>query len=369
MSSTLLNRRTLQVPQVTTPQEAKVLSGLYAGLTTRVAATGAHTAANTELVACDTTSGTFAVTLPVASAGKARVLVKWVAGTVAPTVVLSGSDKWNTTGGSSSPLTPQLLNQGYVLESDGSGVWTVTADDLPLSQLLALISGTYVSASGATAITTASFASTLGLPLQVYDNFQRSDRDLSKDVCPSTTLGYALQPEPSSDLTTMSIVSGVARRSTTASAGSPILLAPVRSPITAMGVEFAFTAGTTVPTGAIIGTCAVGFGSGSIQLAVHPTGWQLFRYNGGSTVIASGTFATPLATDGVTRYRAFCWYDAASSSVRISIPAGDGTVNNQVRVITDASIATNWGGNFVAIQHNVNVTSDPDVIFFQFAGA
>ena len=226
---------------------------------------------------------------------------------------------------------------------------------------------TYVTAA---ATVSAAFTSALGLPLQVYDNFKRTDRDLSHDVCPSTTLGYSLQPELSATLTTMNIVSGVARRYPAGTADSPILMAPVRSPIVAMAAEYAFPAGgTTVPTGAIIGTCAVSFGAGSIQLAVHPTGWQLFSYNGSSTVLQSGTFGTPLVADGVTRYRSLAWYDAASSTLTMSIPAGDGTTNQQTIVLTDARVATNWGGNFVCIQHNVNLTTDTDAIFFQMAGA
>lgn len=226
---------------------------------------------------------------------------------------------------------------------------------------------TYLTAA---ATVSAAFTSALGLPLQVYDNFKRTDRDLSHDVCPSTTLGYSLQPELSATLTTMNIVSGVARRYPAGTADSPILMAPVRSPIVAMGAEYAFPAGgTTVPTGAIIGTCAVSFGAGSIQLAVHPTGWQLFSYNGSSTVLQSGTFGTPLVADGVTRYRSLAWYDAASSTLTMSIPAGDGTTNQQTIVLTDARVATNWGGNFVCIQHNVNLTTDTDAIFFQMAGA
>jgi len=101
---------------------------------TRQLKTANYTAVLGDLVACDTTGGTFTVTIPAASSGKGRVVVKWVAGAVAPTVQHSGSDHFNLTTGATS-FSPTLLNQGYQLESDGSSIWTITADDLPLSVL------------------------------------------------------------------------------------------------------------------------------------------------------------------------------------------------------------------------------------------
>lgn len=106
----------------------------YVPLPTRVAATGNVAAALGQTIACDTSGGTFTVTIPAASGGKGTVTVKWTAGTVPPTIALSGSDHTNTSTGATS-FSPVLLNQGYQLQSDGTSIWTVVSDDLPLSLL------------------------------------------------------------------------------------------------------------------------------------------------------------------------------------------------------------------------------------------
>lgn len=108
--------------------------GTKAAALTRQARTSNFTAALSEIEALDTTGGTFVATLPAASGGKGRIVLKWTAGTVAPSIALSGSDHFNTSTGATS-ATPSVLNQGYQLESDGTSIWTVTADDLPLSAL------------------------------------------------------------------------------------------------------------------------------------------------------------------------------------------------------------------------------------------
>jgi hypothetical protein len=114
---------------------ASIPAGTYSAPMTRTAVkTGNYTANLWEIVPADTTGGTFAVTLPAASGGKGRVAIKWVAGTTAPTIALTGSDHINTSSGPTSG-TVVLTNQGFVFESDGSGIWTVTADDLPLTAL------------------------------------------------------------------------------------------------------------------------------------------------------------------------------------------------------------------------------------------
>lgn len=242
-----------------------------------------------------------------------------------------------------------------------------TAFDGDIAYLTQLIAGLHDDKNVDYA-TSASFASSLGLPLQIYDNFQRSDRDLVNDIC-SNGLSYSVMHEPSTSVTSMNIIGGVARR-TVIDASSPILMGPVRSPLTAMGAEYSFApGGTTEPTGAIIGTCQTFFGSGSIQLAVSYTGWQLFNYSGTSHIIASDTFYTPLVCDGVTRYRSICVFDPVDSSVRLTIPKGDGTTESQTLIVADPMIAANWGGMFCCIQNNVNASTDPDAIFYQMAGA
>lgn len=96
--------------------------------------TANYTAALYDLVPCDTSAGAFTVTLPAASTGKGRIAVKLVVSGNTLNLALTGSDKFNVTGGSTTG-TLTLTNQGIICESDGSSIWTVTADDIPLSQL------------------------------------------------------------------------------------------------------------------------------------------------------------------------------------------------------------------------------------------
>lgn len=118
--------------------------------TTRVVATAAYTAAVGDLVAIDTTAGVFAVTLPAASLLKGRIPIKWVAGTTPPTLALSGADHFNTPNGPTSAAFT-YINQGFIFESDGTSIWTVTADDLPLSALDTRYAPTLVKTAAPTA--------------------------------------------------------------------------------------------------------------------------------------------------------------------------------------------------------------------------
>lgn len=112
----------------------------YWAQATRVRRTLTNTAGAVmgETLGLDTTGGTFAVTLPEASLTRpGRIHVKWVAGTAAPTLLLTGTDKLNTSS-NSTPPTFSFLNHGYTFESDGQGLWTIVADDLPVSALAVL---------------------------------------------------------------------------------------------------------------------------------------------------------------------------------------------------------------------------------------
>jgi hypothetical protein len=113
-------------------------SGTSGGLSlTRTAVKAAnYTAAANELVPVDTTSGAVTITLPAAPADRSIVCVKLVTqgGTNAVTVNCGGADVFNKTGGATSgSLT--LLNQAMLVEYDVAAVWTVVADDVPLSVL------------------------------------------------------------------------------------------------------------------------------------------------------------------------------------------------------------------------------------------
>lgn len=88
--------------------------------------TANYTASLNEVVRCDTTGGSFTVTLPAATGGRGRVVVVWVAGTIAPLIALSGSDHFNTSAGSTTPMAPTGIGAGFQYESDGTSVWTAT---------------------------------------------------------------------------------------------------------------------------------------------------------------------------------------------------------------------------------------------------
>jgi ABC-type cobalt transport system substrate-binding protein len=112
------------------------LAGKAMALTRTAVKTSAYGAAAGDLVPVDTTSGAVTVTLPNAPAAKTRVAVKHIiqGGTNAVTIACAGSDVFNKTGGSTT-ATLSLLNQAMLLTYDSSGIWTVLADDQPLSSL------------------------------------------------------------------------------------------------------------------------------------------------------------------------------------------------------------------------------------------
>ena len=101
--------------------------------------TGAYTAAAGDLVPCDPTGGAFTVTLPNAPADKTAVAVKIVTATApnAISVACAGADTFNrATGTPATSLNLTLPGQAVLLTYDsGAKVWTILADDLPLSQL------------------------------------------------------------------------------------------------------------------------------------------------------------------------------------------------------------------------------------------
>lgn len=94
----------------------------------RRAVTTTDTAKLGETLALDTTGGTFVETLPeIAFFAPNRITVMWAAGTVAPTLALTGSDKLNTTSGVSLPVFT-TLGQSFTFESDPvSSIWTLVS--------------------------------------------------------------------------------------------------------------------------------------------------------------------------------------------------------------------------------------------------
>lgn len=115
------------------------LDGRYAVVLPRQAVvTGATAApaANT-YVPIDTTTQSCVVTLPTAPANNTLVALKMIttAGGHIVTFNTGGSDVFNKAGGATTG-TLSLLAQGAIFQYDlATAIWTITADDLPLSQL------------------------------------------------------------------------------------------------------------------------------------------------------------------------------------------------------------------------------------------
>lgn len=116
--------------------------------------TANYSAVANDLVPVDTTSGAVTVTLPTAPANQTMVAIKLIIVGVGNTVTIApgGSDVFNRAGGPTT-LVLTLTNQGYLLVYDSAtAIWTLLADNLPLSGLDAR----YVQLGGDIGNTTAS---------------------------------------------------------------------------------------------------------------------------------------------------------------------------------------------------------------------
>lgn len=125
-------------------------------LTRTAVKTANYTANLRDLVPCNTSGGTFTVTLPAASGGKGRIAVKLVTAGNTLNLALTGTDHLNTAAGPTTG-TLTIANQGIIAESDGSGIWTITADDLPPSAVVlsstVTTKGDLIVGTGASAVT------------------------------------------------------------------------------------------------------------------------------------------------------------------------------------------------------------------------
>jgi hypothetical protein len=112
-------------------------------LTPTTIKTSAYTAAPGDFIPVDTTGNSVVITLPTAPTDKSRIEIKMIntSGSNAVTFNAGGSDVFNKVGGATTG-TLSLLNQAVMLqyesandEGNGTGIWYVQNDDLPLSQL------------------------------------------------------------------------------------------------------------------------------------------------------------------------------------------------------------------------------------------
>lgn len=170
------------------------------------------------------------------------------------------------------------------------------------------------------------------------DAFRRSDRNLNGDISPWGE-PYVVQFDPGD---TRLVIRG--ERMVRGNAanfgpdGAPVLTAPGRVAPTVVGMSYVFTPGATRRENAVVGVCTRSFGYSSVQFAVYPGGWVLFYAQAGSALVdlASGQFATPLATDAQTVYQTVMSVDLANSSVTVDYPGATQT-------FTDPAIAQHWG--------------------------
>lgn len=118
--------------------------------------TGPYTAVAGDYIPVDASSGSVTITLPTAPVDKTKIGVKMIAtsGSNTTTISTGGSDVFNKTGGSTS-IALSLLNQGVILQYKSStGIWYVTGDNLPLSQLDSRYQSTLTNSAGLAAAIT-----------------------------------------------------------------------------------------------------------------------------------------------------------------------------------------------------------------------
>lgn len=102
------------------------------GLTRTAVKTGNYTAVAGDYVPVDTTAGAVTITLPAATAASVIAIKHIIQGsTNVVNLACAGSDVFNKTGGPTTG-TLALVNQAILLLGS-AGIWTILADDLPLS--------------------------------------------------------------------------------------------------------------------------------------------------------------------------------------------------------------------------------------------
>lgn len=183
--------------------------------------TGAYTATTNQLVPCDVSGGTFAVTLPTgATAGEPVIVKKLDSSTNVVTIQRGGSDVINVAATS---VTLTLPNQSAVFMPNGSGVWMVMAGDVPLTQLDARYakSALVPLTDAATIATDVSIGSlfrvtlggnrTLGNPTNPVDG-QRVMWELIQDATGSRTLALDTKFVVSPDIGTITLSTTATRR-------------------------------------------------------------------------------------------------------------------------------------------------------------
>lgn len=173
-----------------------------------------------------------------------------------------------------------------------------------------------------------------------WDNFHRSNRSLHRDRLPTGQVYYASGPDNQEIVNDRFVPN-----TDDLGHGQEADLLYVwlrRVPIT-LAARFVFTPGQTSGQNAVIGVAPrhavigvrhmLGFGIGSVQLAIYPTYWQLFYiknpdYKTYFITVATGQFKHPLRQDGHTTYDMALTYHPGKSAVTIQFPGGRRTFSN-----------------------------------------
>lgn len=169
-----------------------------------------------------------------------------------------------------------------------------------------------------------------------WDDFHRSDRSLHRDHLPTGQRYYASGPDPQR-IQDNQYVSKVRPQD------PDILYVWLRRRPATVAARWVFTPGQTSGQNAVIGLAPrravighrhlLGFGIGSVQLAVHPQYWQLFYITNTNSslqyhIVETRSFRQPLHQDGRTVYQMSMKLDPSGSSVMVTYPGGHTTVPN-----------------------------------------
>ena len=173
-----------------------------------------------------------------------------------------------------------------------------------------------------------------------WDNFHRSNRSLHRDRLPTGQIYYASGPDNQEIVNDRFIPNthdlGYGQQ-------ADLLYVWLRRAPVTLAARFVFTKGQTSDENAVIGVAwshkvigirhLLGFGIGSVQLAIYPTYWELFYiknpdYRAYFITVATGQFKHPLSQDGHTTYDMALTYHPGESSVTVQVPGDKRTYSN-----------------------------------------
>lgn len=222
--------------------------------------------------------------------------------------------------------------------------------DVNTTQVYDDTSATWLNVAGAstssTSTRTASASDTFGGPTKAWDDFHRTNRLLRLDHTPSGhqyTIG---------GITGNIAIVGNRFVPTVNPAEANIAYLTHASTLNGMAMEWVWTGAGTATTGnenVVIGSCGIGFGQGSVQLAIYAvnkpgsvsTKYSLFYVPNPIVdpypVISEGNLNLTFDRSGATTYRMGMWR-TGTNEITILLP--DGQI---ISGLTNVGIGTYWG--------------------------